>query len=205
MLPGLASFYYARHIRGFDPPDEPHLDDLTAEWLQRQLRTTRLFLEFGSGGSTLLANRLGVRTVSVESDPYYSAAVRRALPHPEITTILTPKMGLTREWGMPVFGKARKAERYVNAPFQHLAGSFPDFILVDGRYRVACALQSAREAVRAGSTSTLLFDDYATRPAYHIVETYLGLPERIGRAAVFLLGRRNVASEIIFDFSADAF
>lgn len=205
LIPDAARFYYARHVKCFDPPSRPLLDDPTAEWLERQLRITKLFLEFGSGGSTVLANRHGIRTISVESDPYYAAVVRRALKHPECTEILTPRMGLIRQWGFPVFFKARKARRYVTAPFQRLEGEFPDLIFVDGRYRVACALQSANEAAHVGATSRLLIDDYFTRPVYHVLETYLPSPERIGRAAVFVLDRREIPEDIIYNYSADAF
>jgi hypothetical protein len=189
-------FYYTRHVKGFEPPSRPLLDDATTKWLQNQLKITKLFLEFGSGGSTLLANGLGVRTISVESDAYYAAVVRSALQHPGTTEILTPKMGFTGQWGVPVFFKRRKGPRYVTAPFQRFHGEFPDLIFIDGRYRVACVLHSANQAARAGAKSKLLIDDYVARPAYHALEKYLGPPERIGRAAMFVLGDREIPDEI---------
>jgi hypothetical protein len=204
LIRDVAGFYYARHVKSFDPPSKPLLDGPTAEWLERQLKGTRLFLEFGSGGSTVLADRHGIRTISVESDPYYAAAVLKALQHPEKTQILTPRMGLTWQWGMPVFFKAKKGRRYVTAAFKKLDGEFPDLIFVDGRYRVACALQSASEAAHVGATSRLLIDDYFTRPAYHVLERYLPTPERIGRAAVFMLGRCEIPEDVISSYSADA-
>jgi hypothetical protein len=200
---GLARFFYAQRIKGFDPPTVPHLDDETAQWLEEQLKGTKLYLEFGSGGSTLLANRLGVRTVSVESDRFYAASVRHALANPELIEILTPAVGITREWGFPVFFKRRKGRRYVTAPFHRFDSQFPDLIMVDGRYRVACALESARQASRAGAESRLLLDDYAQRPEYRVLEQYLGAPVRIGRAAMFTLGRHEIAQSLIREYSTD--
>ncbi len=196
-------FFYIQRVRGFESPTEPHLDPETAEWLQRRLRGTKLFLEFGSGGSTVLANRLGVRTITVESDPFYGAAVRKALTNPGLTTMVFPKVGLTKEWGMPVFFKKRKGLRYASAPFDRLDSLFPDFVMVDGRYRIACVLETARQAHLAGSIAQLMLDDYEGRPRYHVLEGYLGIPERIGRAAVFTIGKVPVPEDRIAAFDSD--
>lgn len=63
--------------------------------------------------------------------------------------------------------------------------NFPDFILIDGRYWVACAFESARPANASQTTAGLMFDDYAMRPFYHVVEEFLGSPQIVGRAAIF--------------------
>lgn len=202
-LLALARFFYVQRIRGFDPPGQPLLDDETGKWLAERLSSAKLYLEFGSGGSTVLANRLGVPSVTVESDRFYAAAVRKALSSPEKARILTPRMGLTGEWGMPVRGKQRKGPRYVQAPFDQFEKSFPDLIFVDGRYRVACVLESARRAARARQTATILLDDYEYRPHYHVLEQHLGTPERVGRAAEFSVGHRSIPEEVIRPYLSD--
>jgi hypothetical protein len=193
----LARFLYLQRVAGFQPPGEPHLDAPTVEWLRQRLQSADLYLEYGCGGSTVLANTLGVPTVSVESDRFYAAVVRRVLLDPRLTNILTPAMGLTMEWGMPIIGRGRKGRRYVSAPLAALDGRFPDVILVDGRYRAACALASARAAYRFGCRSTLLFDDYEYRPHYHHVEEHLGVPTMVGRAAVFEIGRSEPPEDVV--------
>ena len=199
----LARFLYVQRIKGFDPPGRPVLDEESSRWLTQRLKATRLYLEFGSGGSTLLANQLGIPSITVESDRFYAAAVRKALPAPEKARILTPPMGITGEWGMPVLGKERKGPRYVHAPFDRLEDGFPDLIFVDGRYRVACVLESARQAVRAHCTSTVLLDDYERRPHYHVLEEHLGTPERVGRGAVFSVGDRSIADDALRTYLTD--
>ena len=196
-------FFYLQRVRGFDPPTRPHLDDKTAEWLERQLRKTQLYLEFGSGGSTLLANRLSVPSISVESDRFYARAVRRGLTHPEIARIQVPRMGVTGEWGMPLIFRRSKGPRYVAAGFEALGDRFPDLVLIDGRYRVACALESARRAHLSGATALLMFDDYEGRSFYHVIEDYLGKPERIGRAALFSIGKAMIPEDVVRRFAED--
>jgi hypothetical protein len=198
------SFLYLQRVKGFRPPTGPQLDRETTTWLAQELRQTSLFVEFGSGGSTLMADRLAVPTISVESDPYYAAAVRRVLSHPESTEILALDMGITGEWGMPMFFSKKKGLRYVKAPFERLGSKSPGLTLVDGRYRVACALETAAHAARVGRPSKMLVDDYAGRPAYHVLEHYLGSPDRIGRAAMFMIGTHDIPDQAIREYSTDA-
>jgi hypothetical protein len=202
-LLALARFLYVQRIKGFDLPERPLLDDESEAWLAERLKSTKLFLEFGSGGSTVLANRLGVPSVTIESDRLYAATVRKALPSPRTARILTPKMGITGEWGMPVLGKARKGPRYVQAAFDCFKDGFPDLIFVDGRYRVACVLETARQAAEARCRATVLIDDYEYRPHYHVLEQHLGKPDHVGRDAIFFVGERPIDEEVVRPFLSD--
>jgi hypothetical protein len=49
-----------------------------------------------------------------------------------------------------------------------------------------------------------MMDDYRDRPFYHAVEDYLGAPTRIGRAAVFEIGEREISQAVINRFITDA-
>ena len=40
-----------------------------------------------------------------------------------------------------------------------------------------------------------MFDDYGTRPNYHVVERVLGKPEMAGRTAIFQIGTRPVLKD----------
>ena len=104
-------FFYIQRIWGFDVPTRPHLDPDASNWLELRLQRTRLFLEFGSGGSTILANTLAVPSITVESDRFYGAAVRNAMRNVDRTKMVIPKMGITGRWGMPFFFKRAKGPR----------------------------------------------------------------------------------------------
>ena len=148
------------------------------------------------------ASRAG-SSITVESDRFYAKAVQKVITNGDLTTMVIPKMGITKAWGMPVFFKKRKGLRYAGAPFDRLDNMFPDFVMVDGRYRIACVLETARQAHLAGSTAQLMLDDYEGRPRYHVLEGYLGIPERIGRAAVFTIGKVPVPENTIAAFVSD--
>lgn len=189
----LAKFIVRQRTRGFDVPSRPHFDPQTEPVFEALLRQAGSYLEYGSGGSTVLAARLGVPTVTVESDRFYARSVRAAIGERARNRMLVPDIGVTREWGTPLFKRAtparlRRWRRCVEAPFALLAEEatpFPDLVLVDGRFRVACALACAREAALRGQASTLCLDDYVGRPWYHSVEQFLGTPRLAGRMAIF--------------------
>lgn len=191
----LASFYWAQRVKGFSVPDEPLLDEGATAALRSHLDKARFYLEFGTGGSTVLVARRGLETVSVDSDPVFAQAVRRKLAPGHRVTIVDTDIGLTAEWGFPVLKRETPARlarwrRYIDQPFAIIAarGRFPDFVLVDGRFRVGCTLESARQAVAAGSPTTIMVDDYQGREHYRLLEDYLGPPRREGRAALFDMG-----------------
>ena len=189
----IAQFLYVQRVKGFDPPGTPHFDDETREWFETRLRAAKFYLEFGAGGSTVLAGQLGIPTISVEGDPYYARAVRRAIPPAAPLTFLTPWLGLTTGWSRPLRPTRAKAKRYVSSPFGKMRDRFPDFILVDGRYRVACALETARQARQRSVQATLLVDDYGKRRQYRVLEAWLGQPRMIGRSALFEIGQAGQA------------
>lgn len=191
-LVDLAAFYRVQRIQGFDVPDLPHLDDGATERLQAEMARATFYLEFGTGGSTLAAARAGLETIAVDSDPYFLRAVTRKLPAGHRVTPVHADIGLTCEWGWPVRGKptpdrVRRWRTYIDKPFAlaEARGRLPDFIFVDGRFRPACALESARRAQTAGTAATIMIDDYVGRDDYRWIETHLGPPEFAGRAAVF--------------------
>ena len=165
------------------------MDSERADRFKQELARARSYLEYGSGATTVLADRAGIEAVSVENDRFYAKAVAAELDGDRVRQIVV-STGLTREWGFALFPTIRKARAYVDAPFP--SEQFPDFILVDGRYRLACALACARRANLAGQSATLMFDDYVLRTEYHSVEDYLGVPELAGRAAIFRIGSRSV-------------
>ncbi|MEP5936797.1 MAG: hypothetical protein ABJ239_00565 [Erythrobacter sp.] len=93
-----------------------------------------------------------------------------------------------------------KWRRYVEAPFADLT-SLPDVILVDGRFRRACALRCAIAAQEAQTSVDLLFDDYFMegRESYRQLEDKLGLPARIGDAAHFTISPDNEVAKADID------
>ncbi|WP_170323288.1 hypothetical protein, partial [Bradyrhizobium sp. STM 3809] len=181
-----ACFVAQKHLVGYSVGQTPVFDEGGLKCFTTAIRSSRIYLEYGSGGSTVMAAKYVSRLVSVEPDPVFARAVRKALPETAANiSILTPDIGMTRDWGYPVFdvptpARINRWKRLPQAPW-HVLQDTPDLILVDGRFRVACALESL---IRIDSTTTLLVDDYEGRD-YRAIELFGHLVEMHGCMAEF--------------------
>ena len=201
--PELGEFIYQQQEKGFEPPGEPHFDTETAKFFRSKLEKARLYLEFGSGGSTLWADQLGIETISIEGDRFYAEVVRSALSPNTKVLVVAPDLGITREWGIPLFLHIRKGRRYVTAPLPALGSRMPDLVLVDGRYRIAATLAVAHRAEQLGTATTIIVDDYFERDFYSDIEKWLGEPKAVGRSAVFETRGQRIPPRLISHYFTD--
>jgi hypothetical protein len=177
--------------------DSPHFESKECvDFFTAELMRCGHYVEFGSGGSTMLAATLRKPSVSVESDLFYLSRVRQTLIDkglfdPALQTLRGVDIGPTVEWGRPwrtsYVGRARRKAFASYSDFPCDMRSFHQdaaLVLVDGRFRVACALKAMR-ALRAVSDWTLIVDDYTGRPEYSVIESFATADRFVGRMAVF--------------------
>lgn len=171
-----------------------------ADALRAAYAMADVILEYGSGGSTLLAAEMPGKTVtSVESDRDWVQMMQDWFEHAPPAAgskaeILWADIGATKEWGHP---KSRKGwRRYAGYPlgvWSRVGFVQPDVVLVDGRFRTGCALASAFNTAKPVK---LLFDDYKPRKHYHRIEEFLGRPGQMhGRMAEFEVKPMPVPAE----------
>jgi hypothetical protein len=172
-----------------DTPDWPPLSfaEAEAEAVRAAYAGARVILEYGSGGSTVLAAGMpGKLVFSVESDWRWALRLQAhidgaALPSP--ATVYHVDIGPTGAWGRPV-DDARWYDfyRYPLAVWDEAFFRHPDVVLIDGRFRAACMMATLWRITRP---TTILFDDYVDRVPYHLVEEYIAPREAFGSMAVF--------------------
>jgi hypothetical protein len=155
-----------------------------------------VYLEYGSGGSTVEAVRSAEQVISVETDGRFLAAVERKVAETaDANAAFRPlhvDIGWTEKWGRPPFpwpspGRLARWRRYTSAPWLVLAemNLVPDFIFVDGRFRAASVLESF---LRLPDSTQCLFmlDDFESRTKhYGIVLKFAVGVEAADRAIVF--------------------
>ena len=151
-------------------------------------------LEYGSGGSTVMAGDMPGKTVwSVESDAGWAAMMRRWFdenPARATVHIHHADVGPTKDWGMPDGNRGwRKFARYPLEIWSLNGFSHPDVVLVDGRFRVGCVLATLFCATQP---VTLYFDDYAGRERYSRIEEFVRPAETRGRMARFDITPRAI-------------
>jgi hypothetical protein len=141
----------------------------------------RFVVEFGCGGSTAEWLRLGAeRVVSVESDAAWVTELR---DHPDLAdalaserlTLVHANVGPTGDWGAPK-GQMQRWPGYWSRIWELPAvvdAERPvDLVFVDGRFRVACALNAALH-VEPGTP--IVIHDFCKRPHYDPVLKHLAV------------------------------
>lgn len=175
--------------------DVPVFDEAGLAYFISRVRQSKIYLEYGMGGSTILASQIVDKLFAVDSDRRFLDAVQKKLdeqPRRAACHLIHANIGITGAWGRPVrrdYKPGREPAKwraYPETPWFALKEQAlePDTILVDGRFRVASALATLRN-LAADSESEILFDDYAERPWYHGLQDYAVLHAMHGRMGVF--------------------
>ncbi|HXG80991.1 MAG TPA: hypothetical protein VNJ05_04245 [Sphingomicrobium sp.] len=197
--------------------NSPHLDEgALAGWRELVSRSS-VYLEYGSGGSTVEAAKSVDHLISVESDPRYLAAVERRVASAAGATAtfhpLHADIGITTAWGRPLVERKSAARlgrwrRYSEAPwplFERL-GLVPDFIFVDGRFRVACVFESFLR-LPADAECRFMLDDYEPRKdEYGAILAFAAEVKAAGRALTFRRAAdfdREGCARLLRHFQAD--
>ena len=188
-----------------DPISRPELTlpEAEAATLRAAYEHANVILEYGSGGSTVMAGALpGKRIFSVENDKAWAQKMRKwFLDHPAAAgtsvDIIWSDTGETKAWGYP--SDSSQYLRYAQYPlkvwdleeFRH-----PDVVFVDGRFRTGCVLATA---FRTHRPVRVFVDDYLGREAYHSVEAFVGAPRMYGRMAEFNVEPLVINPELLLD------
>ena len=178
--------------------------DEDVEWFKSHLSTATGLVEFGAGGSTLLAAKLGKPFISIESHSEFHEKIRqkieeKGLLDEENQFFIHRSIGKTRAWGKPYgvgpFSSERKQQfrAFSNFPneFINRIGPKP-LVLIDGRFRLASALKSIGPAL-VEREGMIIIDDYRGRKFYHDVEKFAQITDRSGR--MICLSRAKSAPE----------
>jgi hypothetical protein len=190
----------------FDPVElaRPSMRPAETALLGSLLKRAHHSLEFGAGGSTTLALKLGVgRIVSVESDASWIArihgdwAASRAIEDGRLTLLHADIGPIGRMGGPGKDAPRQKWPSYARTPWPHIDAAKLDLVLIDGRFRVACALEAA---LRCADHTAIVIHDFWNRPAYHGLLPFFDALERCQTMGVFRIRRnfdRNAAAALL--------
>lgn len=169
--------------------DYIHMEPESFRLFAKHLIGKRQYLEWGAGGSTQLAPYIvSGKAYSIEHVPEWcyhlrseNELVRTAveLGKLEIVCVNHPvKLG---DWGYPSTNTSLAEikdlnHRYVDAVDGiHTSGVF-DFVLIDGRFRVACALSLLMKGL-VNRESKVMIHDFHRRPHYVVVLQFYDIVE----------------------------
>ncbi len=182
LLSLLPQFIYKRIIKKLKPPIEgfedvvkssvkikENLFDGNSKNFVKFHKDCNIYAEYGCGLSTLYSvNSMEKKTLSVDTDQAWVEKILKHSKNKSLLNIQHVDLGATGNWGMPQnYLKRNNIKIYLKSLWAYKEK--PDFILIDGRFRVASFLTSLKYASK---DAIICFDDYVDREIYHIVEEF---------------------------------
>lgn len=175
---------------------EPHIKPYDKEMFYKYLNKASHYFEFGGGGSTYQAaicpNIESV--ICIESSKEWIRMIEEKLKN----TLYSNKVDFQYieihnkgdRWGHPSLEATSDEKRAYSNSILSYKNTPIDFILIDGRFRVACALKTFS---CISDTCIVAFDDFLDRSHYHIVLDYYELIDKTEDNSMAILRKKNVA------------
>jgi len=174
------------------------------------IKGARHYLEFGSGGSTIRAlQRSKAMIYTVETSPEWIDHIRKYVLvryfEKKRLRIFFVDIGPTRTWGYPgsdtfknMFGT------YSSNIFQYIDSKLLDLVLIDGRFRVACALKVVLECHK-NRNIRILIHDFWDRPRYQILLKYLIPLKKADTMGLFSIDEKSDLKTVEKDYETYKF
>ncbi len=155
------------------------------------LNNSKVYGEYGVGKSTVYAvEHSNSKIISVDTSIDWINRVHaetKNLPNYKNLKMIHIDVGELEPYGHPKnYSRNNNFLNYFNSIWE--LETKPDFVLIDGRFRVACFLT----CLKFGNIGTkILFDDYMDRERYHIVEQFEKPIINNGRQALFEISAKT--------------
>ena len=160
-------------------------------FFKKNLKQCNFYLEYGSGNSTILANKLNKKFKSIETDKSFY----RYMKTKKIKNIVYSDLGPTKYYSipiLPIFLLRKKIEKYAYQveKFYNEYKIIPDFILIDGRFRVFIASTIIKFCLKKKVLNTIIIiDDFKSRKDYHVLNRFFKI-KIIGRFGVIKINKK---------------
>lgn len=157
------------------------------------IKRSNYFLEFGSGGSTIRSlTKSNTKIYSVDSSLEWIQFMRKYFIvryfEGKRLDFLHIDIGPTKEWGNPIDDSFRHLyPNFSSKIFENLNPKDLDTIFVDGRFRVACVLNTIIHLYDVGSfeDKTIMIHDFWNRDYYHVILRYVDVIAKVETLGVF--------------------
>ena len=147
------------------------------EFFKKNLKNCKFYLEYGSGNSTLLAEKYKKKFISVEADRSFYNYLRT---NKKISGIKYINIGPTKYFSFPIlpfYFIEKKITEYCFFFKKNFVEDklIPDLILIDGRFRVCVCLNIIKFLIKnkIKKNIIIIIDDYQFRKSYKILNKFL--------------------------------
>jgi len=152
------------------------------EYFKKKLNNCKFYFEYGSGSSTLYVDKKFKKYISIETDKSFYSLIKTKIKKKNSLKFMS--LGLVGEFSYPFYVSKNKIKNYVESlDFFIIKKSFPDLILIDGRFRVACCLNLLKFKEIINSKSIIILDDFKKRENYKVLKRYFNI-KLVGRFGI---------------------
>lgn len=170
-------------------PDAPHMDNNEIALFRKYIPSGGRALEFGCGGSTRFFFGNGIEKLfSVENDIKWAQCVLndnflRPFVQAERLKLFMIDIGPLKEnaWGIPDGMPTHLWLKYHSEVWSCIESGKLDFILIDGRFRVACALKTI---LYCKQRPLVFIHDFWNRAQYFPILSFMNVIDRIDTSVV---------------------
>ena len=181
---------------------KPHLLKCDEKMFYKYLDKCNIYFEYGSGGSTYQASvRKNIKHIyTVESDIIWQNKLKNTIKNSNITYLFNEMDTGSNKWGYPGKKATDLQKKNYSNKIKELSTSEQDsidFILIDGRFRVACCLKCHNII---NDNCLIAFDDFVNRKYYHVVLNYFDIVEVLNDGIMVILKKKlniNVPQKLI--------
>ena len=104
-------------------------NNTTNSFFFNKLKKSKFYFEYGSGSSTLVANELNKKFISIELDKKYYLELKKKIKNDQVKFF---NIGPVGEFSYPIFKLKKKIVNYINSIDTYLSNEdYPDLILID--------------------------------------------------------------------------
>ncbi|KAI8462213.1 MAG: hypothetical protein J3K34DRAFT_448950 [Monoraphidium minutum] len=149
--------------------------------LKECMHASNVYLEYGCGGSTLLACEVGIPVInSIDTHPDWVAKMRQKTAScTSNISIHLVDVGPVRAWGYPISLNTALAHGYASAVSK--MPQVPDLVLIDGRWRISAFFFTY---IAASSDTLIAVHDFKPRPLYHLILPYVTIVKQVDALVV---------------------
>lgn len=176
---------------------EPYLLNNDLKMFYKYLDNSTCYFEYGSGGSTYQSSiRNNIKNVFSVSDFEWHNKLKDLLKDKNNICFIYNDMDTkANNWGYPGENSTLTQKINYSNHITLLNENFKkeiDFVMIDGRFRVACCLKCFSVI---SNDCFIAFDDFLKRQEYHIVLDYYDIIEKtIDESMVILKKKKDVNS-----------
>ena len=154
----------------------------------KSIRKSRFYFEYGSGNSTLLAEKFCKDYISIELDKLFFDLMLKSLKQKK--KIKHFDIGPVGEFSYPLFWNKKKIIKYITLINKFfLKKKFPNLILIDGRFRVACCINLYFLLKKYKKNPIIILDDFEKRKHYQVLKKIFYI-NKIGRMGILKIKKK---------------